>query len=103
MGTGSFLKYQKTASLRGRKALKVCRSAAGHRQVMRAFAESLAAVGRDDDRVAPGAERFAVGGNRRGLADKGHVFLQRDGELARALGMSRDDGAVVAGAAAVHI
>ena len=36
-------------------------SATRYRQIMRPLAESLAAVRRDDDRVAPGAEGFAVG------------------------------------------
>ena len=40
---------------------------------------------------------------RRWFADEHHIFLQCDGELARAFGVGGDDRAVVAGAAAVHI
>ena len=37
-------------------------STARHRQIMGPFAEPFAAVGGDDDGVAPGTERLAVGG-----------------------------------------
>ena len=49
--------------------------ASRHRQIMRPLTESLAAVRCDDYRVAPSAKAFAIGGNRRRLADEDHVFL----------------------------
>src|SRR5262245_19063385 len=67
------------------------------------FAETLAAALCDDDSVAPGAKRLAVGGDRRWFANEHHILLQRDGELARASGMGRDDRTVVAGAATMHV
>ena len=70
---------------------------------MLAFAESPATVFCDDYGITPRADRLAVGRDCGWLADKYHVLLQRDGELARAFSVRGYDRAVVAGAATMHI
>src|SRR5581483_3793576 len=52
-----------------------------HRQLVRSFAEPSAAAFCHRHRVAPLADIFAVGGNRRRLADENHVLAHRHGEL----------------------
>src|SRR5258708_965106 len=65
-------------------------------------AKSSTATLRHYDGIAPLANIFAVGGNGRWFADENHILAHLHRQLARVLGVRRDDRPVVAGAAPVH-
>src|SRR5215204_1149735 len=74
-----------------------------NRKIMRPLPQPTPAIVGHDNGIAPLTNILAIRRDRRWLANENHILTHRHRQLARTLGMRRDDRPVISLAAAMHV